>query len=49
MYVYGGHMHASSMPVVVTGHLLRVESLIPPCVSWDSTLVIRLGSEHLTH
>lgn len=34
-----------SMYVFVTGHLLRVGSVIPPCASWDSTQVIRLGGE----
>lgn len=38
-------MHASSTYVFVTGHLLRVGSVIPLCASWDSTQVIRLGGE----
>lgn len=36
------------MPVpcmLVTGHLLRVGSVVSPCASRDSTQVIRLGSE----
>lgn len=38
-------MHASSTYVFVTGHLLRVGSVIPLCASWDSTQVIRFGGE----
>lgn len=28
MYLYGGYMHASSTYVLVTGHLLRVGSVV---------------------